>query len=319
VALLARLGAPSRTAALRRRASSHRPGWRGRARHGDQRRRNLQPTRAAAAERCISLATVSCRAPVGRPSPSGGHTPITTAFGARLFRSWRSRSPVEPPRQRSAVRVRPARARRGEVGPWRAEARRAGCTPRKPGRRARRGLPRARRAAALAMAAATEPSPPSPATEPPPPTTGRRCTPRPELQWKAPSRRSRTGRSRRTPLSPRAPATRADSACWGRVRGRRMAASGGAEPDPDAAVVRERGGGGSEAPPPLRAGDRAREGGGVCRGGEGARRAGPVRRGGGVRASRSPAVGRRGRAGLAGGVAEGARRARVWPMGEGAW
>ena len=98
-----------------------------------------------------------------------------------------------------------------------------------------------------------------------------------------------------------------------------MAASGGAEPDTDAAVMREIGGGGSEAPPPLRAGDRAREGGGVCRGGEGARRAGPVRRGGGVRASRSPAVGRRGRAGLAGGVAEGARRARVWPMGEGAW
>jgi len=97
-----------------------------------------------------------------------------------------------------------------------------------------------------------------------------------------------------------------------------MAASGGAEPYP-VAVVRERGGGGSEAPPPLRAGDRAREGGGVRRGGEGARRAGAARRGGGVRASRSPAVGRRGRAGLAGGVAEGARRARVWPMGEGAW
>src|SRR6185503_18441668 len=67
---------------------------------------------------------------------------------------------------------------------------------------------------------------------------------------------------------------------------------------------------------PLRAGDRAREGGGVRRGGEGARRAGAARRGGGVRASRSPAVGRRGRASLAGGVAEGARRACVWPMGE---
>ncbi|KAG2585280.1 hypothetical protein PVAP13_6KG265606 [Panicum virgatum] len=120
-----------------------------------------------------------------------------------------------------------------------------------------------------------------------------------------PSRRSRTGRSRRTPLPPRASATRADSACWGRVRGRRMAASGGAEPDPVAAVVRER---------------RRRE-----RGPAAAPRRGPSK--GGRRSApwrRRSEEGRRGEVGrrvarqpLAGCGAEGARRPRQWCGGRG--
>ena len=82
-----------------------------------------------------------------------------------------------------------------------------------------------------------------------------------------------------------------------------MAASGGAESDPATAVVRE---GGSEALLLLCAGYRAREGGGGRIGGEEAWRADAARRGGGVRTSRSPTVGQRGRAG-------------VCPMGEEAW
>ncbi|KAG2585981.1 hypothetical protein PVAP13_5NG006608 [Panicum virgatum] len=53
----------------------------------------------------------------------------------------------------------------------------------------------------------------------------------------APAQAARVGRrasrsARRPPLPPCSPTTRADPAWCGRVRGRRMAASGGAEPDP---------------------------------------------------------------------------------------